>query len=71
MMMPNEKFLSAKSFFQSPPITVGERVSGSRQNKTRKTTHLDYMDFAEIYADYVVEYEKANSRSDTSTTNRE
>jgi len=62
MMMPGENFLSAQDFFLSPPITTTERISSQRNVVRNKTDHPDYMDFAERYADYVVEYEKANSK---------
>lgn len=61
MMMPGEKFKSADEFYRNPPITIGEVLAGHRITLNRKGEHLDYMDFAELYADYVVEYEKANS----------
>ena len=57
-----DPFKSAEEYFANPPITAGEKLQGHRNNYARKTDHLSYMDFAELYADYVVEYEKVNSR---------
>lgn len=56
-----ERFKSAQEYFNNPPITPGERVASKLFPRSTKTEHLDYMDFAEIYADYVCAYEKANS----------
>lgn len=61
-MMPSEKFLSAQEYFDRPPVDIGETLQGFRNSPNRKTEHADYMDFAELYADYVVSYEKANSK---------
>lgn len=55
------KFKSAKEFFENPPLTVEEILEGKQHLKTRKREHEDYMDYAELYADYVVDYEKMNS----------
>jgi len=53
-----DQFLSAKNFFVSPPATNEERLASQKRRKTRKKDHEAYMDFAELYADYVVKYEK-------------
>lgn len=50
---------SAEEFFRNPPIKVEERLQGFRNRINRKCGHGDYMDFAEIYADYICDYEKA------------
>ncbi len=61
MMTPGEKFKGAQEFWENPPITAMEKIASKRMLPNRKTEHSDYMDFAELYADYVVDYEKANS----------
>lgn len=63
MMMPGEKFKSAQEFWDNPPVTSREMLTSQRNPLVdRKKEHLSYMDFAEVYADYVVAYEKANSK---------
>lgn len=49
---------TAKEYWDNPPITAGERLQGYRDQRVRKVDHLSMMDFAEIYADYMCDYEK-------------
>lgn len=43
---------TAEEYWQNPPKLIKEHLV------EHKTGHADYMDFAESYADYVVDYEK-------------
>ncbi len=60
-MMRGEKFKSAQEYWDNPPIKIGEQLASRRSLINHKKGHNDYMDFAQLYADYVVSYEKANS----------
>lgn len=60
MRDPVGKFKSAQEFWDNPPLQTDEALQGRRNKPKRKTEHADYMDFAERYADYVVDYEKSH-----------
>lgn len=49
---------TAKEYWDNPPIKPGEILQGYRDPHVRKTDHLSMMDFAELYADYICDYEK-------------
>lgn len=53
------KPLTAKEYWDRPPLTVGEQLQGYRDNHPRKTDLLSMLDFAEVYGDYICGYEKA------------
>lgn len=53
-----EKFKTAQEYWDNPPVKIGETLQGFRDRISHKTEHADYMDFCEIYADYVCSYEK-------------
>lgn len=55
------KLKSAAEYWQNPPVRQEERVASKRMLPNHKTDHESYMDFAECYADYVVDYEKDNA----------
>lgn len=50
---------TAQEYWDNPPLKVGERLASMRSLPNRKTDHQSYMDFAELYADYIVDYEKS------------
>lgn len=56
------KMKTAQEYWSDPPVKITERLASRRDQPNRKTGHADYMDFAEIYADYVCDYEKESDR---------
>lgn len=50
---------TAQEYWNNPPIKIGERLQGHRDNHCRKTDLLSMLDFAEAYADYMCDYEKS------------
>lgn len=52
---------TAKEYWDNPPISAGERLR-NRRNPPFKVDHSSMMDFAELYADYICDYEKTFDR---------
>lgn len=50
---------TAQEYWENPPVQAAERAASKRFPLNRKMDHQSYMDFAEVYADYIADYEKS------------